>query len=392
MKLKNILVATAALTLILSSCGGGDQAGKKFNPEDRSTSKMSEDERAAALAKKKGELTVDPYTMMTSNDVKLSVMPPVPQGDLNEALSEKIAVKMLQMIAQNGIGGLNTVPGFAMTATLTEGEKKTTGTAPQKMVVQYTLNFSVINTATGDVYATATQDVTGVGNSFPEATKNAVNDLKNTPAIQQMLSTASEKIITWFNDNVDSFKGQVESAYEKGDYALAISLIESVPQKATAAFEYAQSRRQDVNEKFLNSIANQELADLKLAIQQYEGKTSAEVYAHLKLLPPGSPQYQEALKLVEKYEADVEAKSAQDKADAKIKAELQAQRTQEVELAKIEAERLKAKYQAKATEQALRKQMRDKDDKDRGFWGNLGARIIGAIDGDKDDEEYDESK
>lgn len=391
MKLKFVFTTFICLAMLLSSCGG-DKGGKKFNPEDRTTSKMSDDERMAAIAQRKAELTIDPYAMMTSNDVKLSIMPPTPQGDLNEALSEKIAVKMLQMIAQNGIGGLNTVPGFALTATLTEGEKKTTGTAPQKMVAQYTINYSVINTVTGDVYATASQDITGVGNSFPQATRNAINEIKNNPSIQQMLSTGSEKIISWFNDNVETFKGQVEAAYEKGDYALAISLIESVPQKATTAFEYAQGRRQDINEKFLNSIASQELVALKQAIQESGPNLSAEVYAHLKLLPPGSPQFEEASKLIEKYENDVQVKMAQNNADAKVKAELDAQRAQELELANIEAERLKAKYQAKATEQALRQHMRDKDDKDRGFWGNLGARIIGAIDNVSDGDGYDDEK
>ncbi|MCH5227748.1 MAG: hypothetical protein J1F16_08060 [Muribaculaceae bacterium] len=391
MKLKYLITVAACFGMLLFSCGG-DKGNKKFNPEDRTTSKMSDDERMAAIAQKKAELTIDPYVMMTSNDVKLSVMPPTPQGDLNEGLSEKIAVKMLQIIAQNGIGGLNTVPGFALTATLTEGEKKTTGTAPQKMVAQYTINYSVINTVTGDVYATASQDITGVGNSFPQATRNAINEIKNSPAIQQMLSTGSEKIISWFNDNVETFKGQVEAAYEKGDYALAISLIESVPQKSTAAFEYAQGRRKDINEKFLNSIASQELVALKQAIQESGNNPSAEVYAHLKLLPQGSPQFEEASKLIEKYENDVQIKTAQDNADAKVKAELDAQRAQEVELANIEAERLKAKYQAKATEQALRQRMREKDDKDRGFWGNLGARIIGAIDGVTDGDGYDDDK
>lgn len=381
-----------AICALLISCGGSnsEKGSKKFAPQDRTTSTMSDEERAAAIAKKKAELTVDPYTMMTSNDVKLSIMPPVPTGDLNEALSEKIAVKMLQMIAQNGIGGLNTVPGFALTATLTAGEKKTTGTAPQKMVAQYTLNFAVINTVTGDVYATGTQDVTGVGDSFQQATANAMNEIKNTPAVQQMLSEGSEKIIAWFNDNVDSFKSQVEAAYGKGDYALALSLIESVPQKATAAFEYAQSRQKEVNDKFMNSIATQELADMKAAIQASGNNPSAEVYAHMKLLPPDSPQAKEAAKLLSAYEAAVTAKTAKDQADAAVKAELDAQRAHETELATIEAERLKAKYQAKATEQALRQHMRDKDDKERGFWGNLGARLIGAIDNASDSTDDDE--
>ena len=110
----------------------------------------------------------------------------------------------------------------------------------------------------------------------------------------------------------------------------------------------------------------------------------------MKLLPSDSPQAKEAAKLLSDYESAVTAKATKDQADAAAKAELDAQRAHETELATIEAERLKAKYQAKATEQALRQHMRDKDDKDRGFWGNLGARIIGVIDKVSDNGEDNE--
>lgn len=376
--MKNSVIAMVImlLSLCVVSCGGGQNSGKKFNPQDRTTSTMSETERKQAIAKKRAELSVDPYEMMTSNGVKLSVMPPYPAGDIDEKTSEKIAVRMLQMIAQNGIGGLNTVPGFALTATLTDGEKKTTGSAPQKMVAKYTINYAVINTVTGDVYATASQDVTGVGDSFQQATSNAVNEIKNSPAVQQMLSAASEKIIAWFEDNIETFKVQVESAYGQRDYALALSLIESVPQKAGKAFEYAQSRRADVMDKFKKSIATQELAALRQAIQASGNDYSAEVYAHLSLLPQDSPEYKEAQTMLTQYESAVSNKRELEHQQAGA----EAARAHEIELANIEAERLKAKYQAKATEQALRQQMRDEDYKERGFWGSLGARTIGAID------------
>lgn len=377
MKIFKYLIIGLVGVSLLGSCGGNQ---KKFNPKDRTSSSMSDADRETAINAMKSSLAVDPYAMMTSNDVKLTVMPPSPTGDLNEELSEKIAVKMLQMISQNGIGGLNTVPGFALTATLTNGEKKTTGTAPQKMVASYTINYSVINTVTGDVYASATQEITGVGNSFPQATKNAIKEIKNSPAIQEMLAAASTKIIAWFEENLETFKSQVETACGKEDYALALSLIESVPQKATNAFAYAQSRRADVTDKFQANIASQELIALKQAIQEADGTPSSEVYAHLSLLPKNSPEYKQAMGLIDAYESNVEKTLAENKSAAAAKEEADAQRAHQIELATIEAERLKAKYQAKATEQALRQHMRDKDDQKRGFWGNLGARIIGAID------------
>ena len=122
MKFSNLLLSVCAVVLIMSSCGGGESTGstKKFAPKDRTTSSMTDDERRQAIASKKAELTVDPLEMMTSNDVKLTVMPPYPSGDITEKISEQIGVRMLSMIAKNGIGGLNTSPGFCLTAKISE--------------------------------------------------------------------------------------------------------------------------------------------------------------------------------------------------------------------------------------------------------------------------------
>ncbi len=391
MKFNTLIITALAGAIMFSSCGGSESgSSKKFAPQDRTTSTMSDSERREAIAAKKAELTIDPMQMMNSNDVKLSVMPPYPAGDITEKLSEQIGVRMLSMIARNGIGGLNTVPGFALTAKISEGQKSVTGTAPQKMVVNYTVDYEVINTVTGDVYAAATQEITGVGNSYAQATSAAVRSIKDDAAIQQMLATASEKIIAWFNDNLPTFKSQVEAACQARDYALALSLIQSVPQQATEAFAYAQSRQEEVAKKFQDSIAANELIALKQAIQASGNNPSAEVYAHMSLLSKNSKEYAEAQKLLSAYEKAVDEKTATDAKNAQAKAEADAARAHEVELANIEAERLKAKYQAKATEQALRQHMRDKDDKERGFWGNLGARIIGAIDNASDNAQDDD--
>jgi hypothetical protein len=378
MKRRPLILAFAALC-VLSGCSGDS---KKYEPKDRTTSTMSDSQRQKAIAAKKSQLTLDPVTMMTSNDVKLSVLPPYPAGDITEELSERIGVRMLSIIANNGIGGLNTVPGFALAAKISAGRKSATGTAPQKMVAEYTLGYQVINTVTGDVYATASQSISGVGDSYQQATLSAINSIKDDAAMQEMLASASAKIIEWFENNLPTFRNQVDAACTSGDYALALSLIQSVPQKATKAFEYANSRRSEISAKFQKSIAANELLAVKQAIQASGNTASADVYAHASLLPKDSKEYAEAQKLIAEYEKSVNTKAQTDAA-----------RAQQLELANIEAEKVKAKYQAKATELALRKHLREKDDRNRGFWGSLGSRIISAIDrlsGNVEIDEYDQ--
>lgn len=368
-----------ATSMLFASCGGGDNT-KKFAPKDRTTVEMSDAERNAAIEAKKAAYGVDMNVALNSNDVKLSVMPPLPNGDITEELAERISVKMLHLTTANGIGGLNNVPGFALCASIAQTDKKVTSTAPQKMVTAYTLSYSVRNLVTDDVYATYEQNITGVGGSFEEATRNAINSVENNAGIQKMLSTASEKIINWYNENLPTLKGQIEKAIASNDYAYALALIESIPQKATEAFEYGNSILPNLLTKFKTQNANKELIALKQAINTAGNELSADVYAHLQLIPADSPEYAEAQKLCSEYEAKVIAyKETQE--NRKI-AEVEAEkiRNQEIELAKIESERILAQYQAEATDKKIKELTKELEYERKGFWGTLGSKIIGGLD------------
>lgn len=373
MKLNYLIIAA----LIVVSCGGNTNSKQTgFAPKDRTTVEMSESERRNAIEAKKAEKGVDLGVALASSDVKLSVMPPFPKGDITEAISERIAVKLLHLTTANGIGGLNNVPGFALCASMDEVDKKLTSTAPQKMVTKYSVSYSVRNLATDDVYASYEQEVTGVGGSWEEATRNAVNEIENNVHIQKMLSIASEKIITWYNENLETFKRQVSTALGTNDYAYALALINSVPEKATVAFDYTASVREDVLAKFKMQNASKELTALKQAILASENTLSSEVYAHLSLIPTDAPEYQEALALSKEYEKNVNLQREKQKL-AKISEE---ERQQQLEMAKIESERMMVQYQSDAVNEEIQKLERELEYERRGFWGSIGSRVIKLVD------------
>lgn len=375
MRLKSLIIIA---TLALVSCGGNNNKSNQqsFAPKDRTTVDMSESERRNAIEAKKAEKGVDLGVALASSDVKLSVMPPYPKGDITEAISERIAVKLLHLTTANGIGGLNNVPGFALCASMDEVDKKLTSTAPQKMVTKYSISYSVRNLATDDVYASYEQEVTGVGGSWEEATINAVNEIENNVHIQKMLSIASEKIITWYNENLETFKRQVSTALGTNDYAYALALINSVPEKSTVAFDYTASVREDVLAKFKMQTASKELTALKQAILASENTLSSEVYAHLSLIPTDAPEYQEALTLSKEYEKNVNLQREKQKL-AKISEE---ERQQQLEMAKIESERIMVQYQSDAVNEEIQKLERELEYERRGFWGSIGSRVIKLVD------------
>lgn len=390
MKTSIIVSVAFAACLSVASCSGDgakEGQGTKFAPKERESS-MTDSERKAAIAEKKTSLKVDVASLMNSNGVKLSVLPPAPAGDITEGISEKIGGKMLGIIASNGIGGVNNVPGFALAATVSETDRQLTGTAPQKSMVKYTVTYQVINVADGSVYGTATETATGVGNTFAEAAAKAFDDLGGDNSVSDMLAVASEKIIGWYNSNLPTLKAQVEQALGTGDFALALAYLNSVPSQAGEAYAYATSNLADVTRKFRTQRANGELTALKSVISAGKQNDTIypDVYTHLALLPADSPEYAQAIKMVDEYEKQIYTQQAAARSRKVTEDEAKRAHEAQLELAKISADKAVAVAQAKATEQALRQNMRDKDDSKRGFWGNLGARIIEKIDKNTDAE------
>lgn len=333
-----------------------------FAPEERISSGMSRRGLGQDAA------------VIGENVVKMSVLPPELSEDVSEAMSDRIAVRMMQMITSGGMGVMNTVPGFALAASLISTGYEFSGTAPQKTLANYDICYGVVNVVTGDVYASCTESITGVGRSLEEARLRVSDGITRTPAVDQMLVTGSSKIVAWYEDNFATFKSQVNSALTRGDYALVLALLESVPEQATKAFKYAQDSYSDALKKFGNSIASEELTKLRLALSEAGEDVSTEVYAHFMMVPVDSQQYKEAQKLVGEYESRVKAKAERVTRQEQEAELLRTQHAYEIEMANIETERLKAEYEA----EAVRKNMMNYIE--RGFFGKMGSRVIGVVD------------
>ena len=376
------IIGMALMAAAIVACGGQQKQDKKFAPKER-TSSLSDAERKAAIERKRAELGgLNLDTLLYSHGVKFSIIQPKVQGeDITQDIADRISMKMLQMACQNGISGLGTNPGFVLGAEIAQTGRAATGTAPQKMTVQYELTFKVMNTATGDVYATTTQNVTGVGSSFVEANQNATNEIKNTPAIQKMLQTASQRIIEWYNQNAQTVKNQIETAAGKGDYGLALAIASSVPQQATTAFQYASSKINELTKGLMHKKAADMLDEMSANIASSGDDFNPAIGAYLNLIPTDAPEHAKAQELYKTYAEKckarrdaLEAKAERDEQAARELELLKMKYEHETDLAKIECDKMTAKYKAQAAANAA------EANKNKGFWGKLGDRIIKGID------------
>lgn len=379
MKKTLYFICVAIMALAVAGCN--ENKGTKFAPRERE-SNLSDDERAAAITKARSQYNLNLDTLFYSHGVKLSILEPKTLGeDITPEIAQAIGVKMLEIACQNGISGLGTAPGFVLGTEITQTGRATTGSAPQKMTVQYTLTFKVMNNTTGEVYATAVQEITGVGNSFIEANQNAVRNIKNTSSMQQMLQTASNRIIDWYNKNAQTLKNQIQSAAGKGDYALALAIAESVPEQATEAFQYATSKIEELTSGLMHKKAADMLGEMTAAISSAGDSFEPAVGAYLKMIPTDTPEYKRAEELYSEYErkcnerrAALEAKAERDEQAARELKQLEMKYEHETELAEIECDKMKAKYQAQAAAKAAEAK------NSKGFWGKLGDRVLGVAD------------
>lgn len=388
MKRINYIIGVTLLAMTIVSCGGQQKQGTKFQPKERESS-LTDSERKAAIAQKRVELLggLNLDTLLYSHGIKFSIVQPKIQGeDITQDIADRISMKMLQMACQNGISGLGTNPGFVLGTEIAQTGRAATGTTPQKMTVQYQLTFKVMNTATGDVYATATQDVMGVGNSFIEANQNFTKEIKNTPEIQKMLQIASQRIIDWYNKNVQTVKNQIETAAGKGDYDLALAIASSVPQQATAAFQYASSKLDALTKGLMHKKAADMLGEMTAAIASAGDDFNPAIGAYFNLIPTDSPEHAKAAELYKEYTEKckarrnaLEAKAESDEQAAREFEKFKMMQDHETELAKIEADKIKSKYASLASAKAAEAKAKASQ-KRGGLFGSIGDAISGTFD------------
>ena len=379
-------IAIIAIALSFTACGETSQqqqekpVGKKFAPVERKST-LTAEERDKALSKKRAELGGDIETLIQPNKVRFAVVEPIIKGDITQDIADRISMKLLQIASQNGISGVGSY-NFVFGTEIAQIGRVATATVPQKMTVKYELTYRVMNTVSGDVYATATQEILGVGNSFIEANQNAVKEMKNTPQLQKMLQTASERIISWYNANLHVIKNQIESAEKAHDYALALSILNSIPEEATEAYPYVAEKQSSLYDAMYHKIASDLLGEMKAMLSSMGDDFNPAVGAYFGMIPTDAPEHAEAAKLYAEYEkkcharrADLEAKAERDEQAARELQKLEMLYTHEEELADIEASKFKAKYEAQAAAAAAKSNSRP-----TGILGSIGYAISGTFD------------
>lgn len=361
--MKNLIYKTLGVMLLvpaLLACGGNSSqkeekvAGVKFAPREKQSS-LTDAERQERIAQKVQSLAqFSPDSLIQMRGVKFSILPPSASKDLPLEASDKLCNSLIQIAAANGISGLCTNPVLALVSRVNRSESAMTNNISQKAVVKYEVTLYCGNTITGDIYASCTQALTGVGANFDIAAGKAFDEFENTNQINTMFATASERAIEWYSvqANVENL---VTKAVAEENYPLAMALLNSVPEQAAETYAYAQEYYPQVVGLLFEEQSAKLFADLKDLVAKGDTAYLSDAGVILKMISPRSAVYPEALKVYDSYVSRVHSFEEQKRAQirenemyAREKESHERKLAHELALAEVELRKVVAPIEAKA--------------------------------------------
>lgn len=238
--------------------------------------------------------------------VKLSVMVP---DDLTEQQQTLLENKLMQMTSACGMGARGGSPAIVLAPSLAQVSQEVTATVPPKTMVKYDLTLYAANMLTGDVYASASQSITGVGDSEQLAVMNAFSSISPQDAQwTKMLQQADTLIVQYYEANADHIITQAEALAATEEFDQAVTLLNSIPSACADGYSKAQAALAPVLTAGMNSRASYLLAQMKAAIGSSKDMRhySSEAMAYYQLIPANSTAKAEADALYKDYIAKLD--------------------------------------------------------------------------------------
>lgn len=316
-----------SLAVVMAACGGNKkpQQNIAFNPGASPEQKVDE-ERDAKIAAKRAAFNSaqNPMDNLEAFEGKIKLTIMVPDEGLNIAEAKELESKMIQMVTANGIGGLGGDPRYVLAPEVNIQKKEVTSTAPVRHLITYDITFYVADIVLGTVFSSSNYKVTGVGDSETLAFLAAFKELNPSDAkFQQMLQTAQEKIVSYYQEHGDEIIQQARMLAAQQKYAQSMALLGAIPTEVGSLYEEAIKQMNEILPKYLESECNIALSQFKAALGSQQNGVNKEAMAYYAMIPANSSCIKEANELLKAYKAQLSAEDARqwERESARIKAD-----------------------------------------------------------------------
>ncbi len=193
---------------------------------------------------------------------RIAIAPTIPEGltDLPSGAAKTLIGKMRQIISLNGLSALDDAPLFIMTPEIMLISQDVTATTPPMHAYNLEVVFNLADRYTGNVYASTTEALKGVGKTETAAYNAAFKQINTRNGkYKVMLEKGKEGIIEYYNTHCDLVISRAQSLASQKKYKEALAIINSVPPVSRECFDKANIVGAEIGENMPEQPA--EIAD-----------------------------------------------------------------------------------------------------------------------------------
>lgn len=180
---------------------------------------------------------------------RISIAPVIPEklATLPQGAQEMLLTKMRQIISLNGMSAMDDAPLFVMTPELMVISNDVTPTTPVMHTYNIEVIFNLADLYSGNVYASASQALKGVGKTETAAYNAAFKQIDaRSGKYKVMLERGKEAIIEYYNTQCELVISRANSLAAQKNYVPALALLNSVPPVCRECFDKANQAAADI--------------------------------------------------------------------------------------------------------------------------------------------------
>ena len=191
--------------------------------------------------------------------------------------------KLKQIVSQNGLGEDNQNARFIITANIVELSRETTPTAPPMIALSLSPSLYIGDVKTGVLFASCTlANLSGVGTNETKAYSSALKQLQtNNDEVKAFVVLGKQKIIEYYNSQVDLLLAQADALAKGDQYDEAIIALMEIPSACKNAYTRAMDKVAEICQKKIDKESKELLNTATViwnANQTLEGANEAAEY------------------------------------------------------------------------------------------------------------------
>lgn len=222
--------------------------------------------------------------------------------------------KLTQIAAKNGVAGNVVEKRFVITANVIELTKDITPTAPPMIALTVAPTIYIGDAVTGTLYSSCQLDaVKGVGNNETKAYLAAIKNINiNNPEIVRCINEGKEKIIEFYNSQIDFLLAEAESMVQSQQYDEAMAKLAAVPDVCKDAYTKAVGKIGEIYQQKIDKqgleLYNEAYATWNTAKNQESAEKVVEILAQINPFSSAAPKGRALVKSVEGHYAAIAAR------------------------------------------------------------------------------------